>query len=281
MDSTLVLADGRTLAYTDVGTNDPGAPVVVYFHGAPTSRLDMVGADADLAAAGVRAISVDRPGYGGSSPNPGRSMADHIPDVTALLDRLAIDRFAVLGVSTGGPYAVAAAALCGGRVTKAAVVAGVSDFAWDGAWDDYEPTEATIMREPDEDAAVRVTEKLIGADGSGFFALEMPEFEVQAMSAMSDPGAGDAMFNSVIEAFKQGVDGYARDVWQQGRPWSWDVGAITAPVLVYHGDVDALCPPAHGRHTAEITGGRLTLWPGIGHVGAIWKLPEVLVDLLS
>ena len=161
---------------------------------------------------------------------------------------------------------------------KAASVAGVSDFRWEGAWEDYEPLEAAIMREPDEDAAVRATEAAIGADGSGFFALEMPEFEV---AAMSDPAAGDAMFNSVLEAFTQGVDGYARDIWQQGRPWSWDVGAITAPVLVYHGDVDGLCPVAHGRHTAELTGGRMTVWPGIGHVGAIGKLPEVLVDLLA
>ena len=277
-DATLVLADGRTLAYAEIGATEPGAPVVVYFHGAPTSRLDPLIFEADLVALGAKTVSVDRPGYGGSSPNPGRTITDHVDDVLALVDHLGVDRFAVLGVSSGGPYAVAAAGRCGTRVTKAAVVAGASDFGWDGAWDDYEPNEAVIMREPDEDAAVRATEQLFGADGSGFFAGDMPEVET---AAMADLGAGDAMFNSVIEGFKQGIDGYARDIWQQGRPWTWDLGAITAPVLVYHGDADTLGPPAHGRHTAELTGGRLTMWPGLGHVGAIGNTPEVLVDLLA
>src|SRR5262245_12264798 len=127
-DDSITLRDRRTLAYTDIGAAHRDAPVVVYFHGAPTSRLDLVAADDALAAAGVRVLSPDRPGYGGSSPDPGRTMLDHVDDVAALADRLGVRSFTVVGLSSGGPYAVAAAAHLPSRVERAVVVAGVTDF---------------------------------------------------------------------------------------------------------------------------------------------------------
>ena len=70
IDTTMTLPDGRSLAYTDCGA--PDGPLVVYFHGAPTSRLDLIGLEESFSALGVRVVSPDRPGYGRSSPQPGR-----------------------------------------------------------------------------------------------------------------------------------------------------------------------------------------------------------------
>ena len=109
-DSSITLADGRLLAYTDIGA--PGGPVVMYFHGAPSSRLDTTVFEDAFAALDVRMVSADRPGYGGSSPQPGRHREDWPSDVAALADRLGVERFAVMGVSSGGPYAVACSACC-------------------------------------------------------------------------------------------------------------------------------------------------------------------------
>ena len=103
------LPDGRSLAYTDVG--GPNSPLLVYFHGAPTSRLDLALLEHALAGVDVRVVAPDRPGYGGSSPRAGPRLEDWPSDVTALATYLAAGRFAVMGWSSGGPYAVVCAAL--------------------------------------------------------------------------------------------------------------------------------------------------------------------------
>jgi pimeloyl-ACP methyl ester carboxylesterase len=108
-DARVAVGGGRQLAYTDIG--DPGGRCVVFFDGAPMSRLHLVGMEGQFAAQGLRVVSPDRPGYGGSSPQVGRSMADWPKDVAALVDALGIDRFMVAGHSSGGPYAVACAAV--------------------------------------------------------------------------------------------------------------------------------------------------------------------------
>jgi pimeloyl-ACP methyl ester carboxylesterase len=118
--------DGRSLTYTNLGAFS--SPLIMYFHGAPTSRLDLVPFEDALAALDVRVVSADRPGYGGSSPQAGRGLEDWPTDVAALADHLGVERFAVMGWSSGGPYAVACAALLPGRVASAGVVCGVTDF---------------------------------------------------------------------------------------------------------------------------------------------------------
>jgi pimeloyl-ACP methyl ester carboxylesterase len=73
-DSQVMLGGGRELAYTEIGR--PGGPCVFFFHGAPMSRLHLVGMEEQFAAQGLRVVSPDRPGYGRSSPQPGRCLAD-------------------------------------------------------------------------------------------------------------------------------------------------------------------------------------------------------------
>ena len=135
IDSTMTLPDGRQLAYTELGSSS--GPLVFYFHGAPGSRLELMGLDEEFGRRDVRMVSPDRPGSGQSSPQPGRRRADWPVDVAALADHLGRQRFAVCGLSSGGPYAMACAALLPERVAAAAVVAGVTDVAWPGFFDEY------------------------------------------------------------------------------------------------------------------------------------------------
>ena len=97
------LADGRVLRVLDTGAAD-GQPVVV-FHGTPASRRLHEAWVTAAQDAGLRLLSYDRPGYGGSPPRPGRTMADTAADVAAIADALGVDRFAVWGTSGGGPHA--------------------------------------------------------------------------------------------------------------------------------------------------------------------------------
>src|SRR3954451_631593 len=119
-------SDGRTLEVREVG--DPDGPAIVAHHGSPGAGT-FFRAEVDSARRrGLRLISYDRPGFGGSTPNPGRSVADAATDVGAILDALGVDRFATYGASGGGPHALACAALLPGRCLAAATIAGLAPY---------------------------------------------------------------------------------------------------------------------------------------------------------
>jgi pimeloyl-ACP methyl ester carboxylesterase len=280
-DSHITLGGGRELAYTDIG--HPAGPCVFFFHGAPMSRLHLLPIEAELAAQGLRVVSPDRPGYGRSSPQPGRSLADWPADVAALADALGIGRFLVAGHSSGGPYAVASAARLGERVLGGVVMGGVTDMAWPGAWSDYLEgrKELEIMRAPDERAALASCAEHFGADGSGFFTerFELPEPDT---ALLADEAAEQALTAALTEAFRQGIAGYAQDVYLEGRGWCFDPSRIAAPVAVLHGELDTLVPIAHSRHTAEvIASSTFRTLPGHGHLTIVSELPTTAAALLK
>src|SRR4051794_22849903 len=118
IDSTMRLRDGRTLAYAEYG--DPIGTPVIYLHGTPASRLLYWAAN--MPAAGIRLISIDRPGYGRSDFHTNWEILDWPADVAQLVDALAIEHFAVMGISGGGPYAAACAFGLPTRVTSATLI---------------------------------------------------------------------------------------------------------------------------------------------------------------
>ncbi len=279
-DSLVTVGGGRQLSYTDIG--DPDGPCIFFFHGAPTSRLQLVGLDEPLAARGLRVVSPDRPGYGKSSPQPNRSITDWPADVVALADALAIRRFIVAGHSSGGPYAVACAALLPDRVSAALVIAGVTDMGWPGAWEGYFEAETKLMRMSEEQELVAWCVEHFGADGSGFLTgsgVELPEPD---NALFADGNAAAALTSNIAEAFRQGVAGYAQDIFIQGRPWPFDPGSIAMSVDVVHGESDTLVPMAHSRHTAElISGSRFRAFAGHGHLTILSELPALASALAS
>ncbi len=119
------LRDGRSLGYAEYGT--PVGKPVFYFHGFPSSRLDWPLFDTDAIAArlNARIIAADRPGYGLSDFKRGRKILDWPDDVVELADALQIDRFAVLGISGGGPYAEACSFKIPQRLSATAIVCGM------------------------------------------------------------------------------------------------------------------------------------------------------------
>ena len=277
VDSSLTVGDGRTVAFTDLG--DPDGSPVFYFHGAPTSRLDLVGFDSGFASSGIRVISPDRPGYGGSTPRPGRSLNDWPSDVAELAEHLGIDRFAVIGCSAGGPYAVVCASAMPDRVTSAAVVAGVADSNWAGAWVDKPELDATAMRLGDEIAAASLYEEHWGPDGSGFFE-QSGDLPPADEAVLADPEQGGRLIASAIEAFRPGVGGYAQDMTISGQGWTFDPAEINVPLTVLHGEADTMVPVSHGHHTAEvIPTASLTTLRNHGHLSILEEIPGLVVEL--
>lgn len=279
-DSWVTVEGGRKLAYTDIGTR--GGPCIFFFHGAPMSRLHLLPLEEQFAGQGLRVVSPDRPAYGRSSPQPGRSLLDWPKDVAALADALDIGRFLVAGHSSGGPYALVCAAELGERVLGGAVLAGVTDMAWPGAWNGYLEGrgEIEVMRLSDEAAAIAWCAERFGADGSGFLAepFELPEPD---MALLADERIEPAITSAVREAFHQGVAGYAQDVYLEGRGWPFDPRRISVPIDVVHGERDTLVPMGHSRHTAEmIPGSTFRTLAGHGHLTILSDLPAMARALI-
>ena len=122
-------SDGRVLHTYDTGGGDV---TVVWHHGTPNIGLPPEPLFDDSARLGIRWVSYDRPGYGGSTPNPGRDVASAASDTAAVADALGVERFAVMGHSGGGPHALACAALLGDRVLRMVSGAGLAPFDAEG-----------------------------------------------------------------------------------------------------------------------------------------------------
>lgn len=279
-DSWITLSDGRVLAFAEIG--DASGSTVFYFHGAPTSRLYLVPWEMEFANRGLRVISPDRPGYGGSSSQPGRTMSDWPMDVAGLADALGIERFVVAGQSFGGPYAVACAALLRNRVSGAVVLAGVTDMAWPDAWKGLPEVEIALMRMGDEQSVAARCEELFGADGSGFYGSSGVELPEPDTALLSDETTGTTHMASFTEAFRQGVGGYAQDIFVQGRSWPFAPGGISTPTLVAHGVLDTIIPVDHSRHTADlIPGSSFRLLPGHGHITVSSELAGLCAEVFQ
>jgi pimeloyl-ACP methyl ester carboxylesterase len=137
MDLTIERPDGRTVGITDYGTR--GDTAVLWCHGGPGSRREPAYLRVVAREAGLRIVGIDRPGYGLSTPQPGRTIAGWVPDALAVADHLDIDRFVTVGLSTGGAYALAIAALASNRVIGVVPCCSMTDMR-------YEPARSTMSR---------------------------------------------------------------------------------------------------------------------------------------
>lgn len=128
-DLVFTLPSGRTLGYARYGVAISTLPPTFYFHGFPSSRLEGRNVSKKLQEAGLTMIAVDRPGFGTSSPHPGGSLINHAEDIGALATQLGLEKYAILGMSGGGPYALACAkVLPKDRLVGVAVVAGAGTY---------------------------------------------------------------------------------------------------------------------------------------------------------
>jgi pimeloyl-ACP methyl ester carboxylesterase len=277
---TLSLRDGRRLGYGEYGKPD-GEPGF-YCHGHPGSRLEPRFADEAAAAAGVRIIALDRPGYGLSDFQPHRTILDWPRDVKEVADMLGLDRFSVLGSSGGGPYALACAHEIPERVTRAGVISGVGLYNAPGAtrgmrWQNrvgfqlgarFPPLARLIMWSMERQVR-RSPERTLDAIAQ---AMSASDAEI-----VRRPEVREVLAAAIAEAFRQGSQGAALDVVLLGRPWGFRLDAIKPLVFLWQGETDVLVPPAMGRHlAAQIPNCRATFLPGEGHLLVVDHMSEIV-----
>jgi pimeloyl-ACP methyl ester carboxylesterase len=284
----VTLRDGRTLHVYDEG--DPHGVAVVAHHGTPSSgRLSGPHVD-DARARGIRLIGYDRPGYGGSSAQPGRSVGDAAADVAELLDALGVDRFAAWGHSGGGPHALACAALLPERCVAAATLASVAPYGVEGL-DWLEGMGEANVREFDAVlAGPEALEPVLLRDQAEMFSAG-PDGLRQAMltvlspldQAAFTPDVGEWIYAVMAEGAAERIEGFRDDNLACVAPWGFDPADIGVPILLLHGVQDLMAPSSHGRWlAARIPGVEAEISDAEGHITLLTtRIPEVHEWLLE
>jgi pimeloyl-ACP methyl ester carboxylesterase len=273
--SPLVVArpDGRVLHAYDTGPDSGSSGLtVVWYHGSPqTGRLpDPLQAAA--AARGIRLLSYGRPSYGGSSPQPGRTVADAADDLGAVLDAVGVASAASMGASGGGPHALAGAAVTPDRVVAAVSLAGPAPYTEDFDW-------YAGMVTPD---GLRT-----GAQGRAVRAAyaEVAEFDETCFTA-ADYAALDGSWASMGQdagrAGQETPDGLIDDDVALAQPWGFHLRDLVAPVLLVHGRDDRVIPFAHSEWLLDqLPAAELWVRPRDGHISVLEAVPVALDWLLA
>jgi pimeloyl-ACP methyl ester carboxylesterase len=265
------LSDGRTLAYADRGPPD-GTPLI-FHHGTPGSRAGHHPDPSVYEDAGVRAVTYDRAGYGLSDRLEGRDVAAVASDISTLADELGFDRFAVMGVSGGGPHALACAALRADRVTRAVVMVTPAPNE-----DGFEFLAGMTRSNINEFNAA-----LAGPDAIARYLAPyvetlrtQPEAVIDELAAelpppdqatIARPEVREMLVTNWQEATRQGAAGWMDDDLAFTRQWGFDLADVASEVRIWQGELDVLAPQAHGRYVAErLPNATFDLVAGKGHM---------------
>jgi pimeloyl-ACP methyl ester carboxylesterase len=288
-DDLIRLEDGRALAYAEWG--DQSGPPVFLFHGTPHSRL-WCPDEPETRAAGVRLISVDRPGFGRSDLQLGRRLEDWPADVAELADALEIERFAVAGFSGGGPYAAACSALLGERVTCAGLVSASTYLTRErpGALEELDEVnrrDFELVEHGDRETAARN----IAAEWEEWTRsiVEEPKrffdpFPVNNQNRWfrEDPTRTRPFLGAVGEALRQGPAGLAWERVIAFEPYPLRLEEISVEVYLWHGELDVVIPRAAAEFlAARIPNCRVTIWPDEGHLAIARHWGEILTALCA
>ena len=286
VDRQVTLSDGRRLGYAEFG--QPRGKAVLYFHGFPGSRLEAALIHETARALAVRVIAVDRPGYGLSDFRAGRALVDWPIDVAELADALGLVRFAVLGVSGGGPYAAVCAWALPRRVARAGMVCGLGPTDVPGVMVGMKAPNRALLRLAGWCPRLVRGLYCFGAPR----LLRHPEAFVRHLSrtasgpdreVLRQPALRTTLAASFAEAVCAGPRGPARDLTLYARPWGFPVEDIRVQVHLWHGECDDIVPPAMGRHMARaIPDCQATFFSGHGHFSLVAGcVRPILADLLA
>src|SRR5947209_439057 len=287
-DHRVEMPDGRTVAVHEFG--DPSGRVVFAMHGTPGCGLMRPEVGENARELGVRLLAHDRPGYGGSTRQPGRTIASVAADVAALADHFGAERFGVWGASGGGPHALACAAVLPDRVVAAVAIASSAPYGAEGldyfeGMGELNARELEIMERGPE-AHIAFLQEQAGEMLSG-----TPDALREGLSTLLTPVDRDALdlhtARWLMEVFAcavaPGVEGWHDESVADLGDWGFAVDDIRVPVAIWHGGQDRFVPIGHGRWLAEhAPGAQFHYEPELGHISIIERrVPDAQAWLAS
>jgi len=262
-ETDLVLPDGATLHVYDTHAADDETAdlVVVWNHGSPNIGAPPRPLFPVSAKLGIRWISYDRPGYGGSTPAPDRDIASAASYTAAVTDHLGVSRFATMGHSSGGAYALACGALLAERVSGVVSISTMAPYASEGLdwFAGFASAGARSLRAATRGRAAREAYDAAGVEEKDIGFTESDE------AALAGPWSW--FLDVVGPALESGPEPMIEDNLAAIRPWGFDVTQVAPPTLVVHGGRDRVVPSSHGEYLARrIPSAELWLRPEDGHI---------------
>jgi pimeloyl-ACP methyl ester carboxylesterase len=288
---TVPAAGGRQLEVLVAGPED-GLPLV-FHNGTPSGLVSFAPMVEQAADRGLRTVLYARPGYGASTPQPGRRVADAAADVAAVLDALGATEFVTAGWSGGGPHALACAALLPGRCRSAATIAGVAPSDADGLDWLAGMGDGNLAEFAATDAGEAELTKFLTAEADQLRGVTADQVAAGLGDLVSDADKAvitgefaSFLAASFTAALTAGIDGWRDDDLAFNQDWGFGLETLgragSAPVGIWQGDQDRMVPFAHGEWlAAHVPGARAHLIPGAGHLTLIDRFGLILDDLLG
>jgi pimeloyl-ACP methyl ester carboxylesterase len=274
-DFTIRLRDGRSIGITSVGRDD-GFPII-HCHGSGSSRLEVNLLAAQASEEGIRLIGLDRPGIGLSDPKTGYRLLDWPDDVVEVADQMGIERFAVEGISAGGPFALACAYKIPHRLTACGLISTVSHpdlvmsagtgsmrtMWWIGA---HAPHLMLLY--------ARLVQRMTGSDEASierYLVRYASRLGAADMQLLSNPEIRASIAQAMAESFRQGSKGNLEAVVTEIQPWGFQINQVKFEKLfLWYGEQDKIMPIAPARLLAQrLPHCRATFYPNEGHLSPI------------
>lgn len=274
------LQDGRRISYAEYGASG-GRPVLA-LHGTPASRLMYAIADSSAARLGLRLIAPDRWGYAGTDPHPQPSLSAWAHDAAQLAGSLGLDRFSIIGISGGSPYAAATAAELGDRVMAMALAVPVGPLVSDGArrqlgvfqrlaffWLGQRPRLTEALFETYGRLLNRWSRRAVS-----FAMIGQSRFDRELLRK---PAINDFFGEISRDGLQAGGVGPATDLRLFSSEWHIPLEKITAKTRIWIGKDDRLVSLAAARDLARaIPGATLTELDERGHFWIAEEYGQVL-----
>ncbi len=287
LEGNVAVSADRQLGFAEFG--DPRGRAVFWLHGTPGARRQIPAeARAYAGLEKVRLIGVDRPGIGSSTAHQYPNVLAFAEDLRVIADTLGIDNFAVVGLSGGGPYTLAAAAAMPDRVVAAGVLGGVAPYVGpDGIASGLMNLGSTVAPVLElAGAPIRLAAatliKIIAPVGSP--ALEMyarisPEGDRRLLAR---PEFKAMFLDDLLNGGRKQLAAPFYDIVDFVRDWGFRLDEVKVPVHWWHGDKDHIVPFAHGAHVvSRLPEAEMTVLPGESHLGGLGCAEEILRTMLD
>ena len=269
-DNIFHLRDRRVLGYAEYG--DPTGTPVFFFHGLPGSRRQRHPDDSIAIELGAHIITIDRPGYGFSDFQPGRTLLDWPDDVAQLADALNIQRFAAIGLSGGGPYLLSCAYKMPERITSATVISGMGPVDRPEGMKGMLPSMCLGLgiapRVPwgFVRLALDPVVKMISRNPLGVKKLVPSSAPEADKKAFARPDIQEVDRQDLYEAYRNGAQGAFWEVVLLATPWGFRLEDIHKKIYLWHGEEDTTVPQHMGRYVARtLSDCKSKFYPGEGH----------------
>lgn len=287
LEGSVGVRDGRRLSFAEYGA--PRGPALVWMHGTPGGRRQIpVEAREHALRSGYRILGIDRPGIGTSTPYLYSNVVDWVGDLELLLDALGVEQARVIGLSGGGPYALAAGALLGQRVPAVGVLGGVAPTRGDDAAEGG-PLSLAVLAAPLLSAGriplgsaltglIRVVRPLAGSALDLYAALQ----PIGDRDLLARPEFKAMFLDDLINGSRFQTSAPLADLVLFTREWGFALRDVTVPVRWWHGDADHIVPLRHGEHcVARLPEATMAVIDGESHLGGLGIARRVMDELMQ